>query len=171
MEEKHLVFQNYLGAASLTKVNEANEGLIDAVFDVYSSETGLAVATGLESDEDGNVIVRDLAPGKYYFKETQAPTGYQLNDTPITFTIEKEDKGEPVVLDAGQLTNYQGKVILTKVNEANDALANAVFSLYTEAGEEVAKDLTTDEVGQLTVDHLAPVSITLKKLKRQQVTY
>ena len=38
-------------------------------------------------------------------------------------------------------------------------------------GEEVAKDLTTDEAGQLTVDHLAPVSITLKKLKRQQVTY
>ncbi|MDT2812054.1 SpaA isopeptide-forming pilin-related protein [Vagococcus lutrae] len=156
MEEKHLVFQNYLGAASLTKVNEANEGLIDAVFDVYSSETGLAVATGLESDEDGNVIVRDLAPGTYYFKETQAPTGYQLNDTPIAFTIEKEAKGEPVVLDAGQLTNYQGKVVLAKVNEANDALANAVFSLYTETGEEVAKDLTTDENGQLTVDHLAP---------------
>ena len=60
------------------------------------------------------------------------------------------------MLDAGQLTNYQGKVILTKINEANDALANAVFSLYTEGGEEVAKDLTTDEVGQLTVDHLAP---------------
>ncbi|NKZ28026.1 collagen binding domain-containing protein [Vagococcus lutrae] len=156
MEEKHLVFQNYLGAASLTKVNEANEGLIDAVFDVYSSETDLAVATGLESDEEGNVIVRDLAPGKYYFKETQAPTGYQLNDTPIAFTIEKEAKGEPVVLDAGQLTNYQGKVVLTKINEAKDALANAVFSLYTEAGEEVAKDLTTDENGQLTVDHLSP---------------
>ena len=37
------------------------------------------------------------------------------------------------MLDAGQLTNYQGKVVLAKVNEANDALANAIFSLYTEA--------------------------------------
>ncbi|MDY3706302.1 SpaA isopeptide-forming pilin-related protein [Vagococcus lutrae] len=147
---------NYQGSAKLQKVNEASEGLAGAKFDVYLEDKVTPIATGLESDEDGNVIVRDLAPGKYYFKETQAPTGYQLNDTPIAFTIEKEAKGEPVVVDAGQLTNYQGKVILTKINEANDALANAVFSLYTEAGEEVAKDLTTDEVGQLTVDHLAP---------------
>ncbi|MDT2841187.1 SpaA isopeptide-forming pilin-related protein [Vagococcus lutrae] len=149
-------FINYQGSAKLQKVNEAGEGLAGAKFDVYLEDKVTPIATGLESDEDGNVIVRDLAPGKYYFKETQAPTGYQLNDTPIAFTIEKEAKGEPVVLDAGQLTNYQGKVVLTKVNEANDALANAIFSLYTEAGEEVAKDLTTDEVGQLTVDHLSP---------------
>ena len=100
---------------------------------MYLEDKVTPIATGLESDEDGNVIVRDLAPCKYYFKETQAPTGYQLNDTPIAFTIEKEAKGEPVVLDAGQLTNYQGKVVLTKVNEAKDALANAIFSLYTEA--------------------------------------
>ena len=156
MEEYQFNFYNYQGSAKLQKVNEAGEGLAGAKFDVYLEDKVTPIATGLESDEDGNVIVRDLAPGKYYFKEAQAPTGYQLNNTPIAFTIEKEAKGEPVVVDAGQLTNYQGKVVLTKVNEANDALANAVFSLYTEAGEEVAKDLTTDEVGQLTVDHLAP---------------
>ncbi|MDT2806392.1 SpaA isopeptide-forming pilin-related protein [Vagococcus lutrae] len=156
MEEYQFNFYNYQGSAKLQKVNEAGEGLAGAKFDVYLEDKVTPIATGLESDEDGNVIVRDLAPGTYYFKETQAPTGYQLNDTPIAFTIEKEAKGEPVVLDAGQLTNYQGKVVLAKVNEANDALANAVFSLYTEAGEEVAKDLTTDENGQLTVDHLAP---------------
>ncbi|EHM32127.1 SpaA isopeptide-forming pilin-related protein, partial [Enterococcus faecium] len=33
-----------------------------------------------------------LAPGAYQLVETQAPTGYELDATPVTFKIEKEQE-------------------------------------------------------------------------------
>lgn len=52
----------------------------------------------------GELVVNDLKPGDYQFVETKAPTGYQLNETPIDFMIEKgqDDSTEVVVKNVKQ---------------------------------------------------------------------
>ena len=80
-------------------------------------ETGQTVAgqANLMSDKQGKVIAKNLAPGTYRFVETQAPTGYLLNETPsASFTIAKDNQGKPatVVLKAPLLIT---KVLLVKL--------------------------------------------------------
>ncbi|OOL64497.1 cell wall protein [Enterococcus faecium] len=41
---------------------------------------------------DGKLAIDGLAPGAYQLVETQAPTGYELDATPVTFKIEKEQE-------------------------------------------------------------------------------
>ncbi len=47
------------------------------------------VRTNLTTDKDGKVSASNLRPGDYQFVETKAPKDYDLNNTPIPFTIEK----------------------------------------------------------------------------------
>lgn len=111
---------NYQGTAQLTKENETGEALAGAVFKVID-ETGQTVAgqANLMSDKQGKVIAKNLAPGTYRFVETQAPTGYLLNETPsASFTIAKDNQGKPatVVLKA-PFINYQGAAKLVKIDQ------------------------------------------------------
>ncbi|HGW6217763.1 TPA: SpaA isopeptide-forming pilin-related protein [Enterococcus faecalis] len=43
------------------------------------------------TDKKGTFAFKDLPKGTYYFKEYEAPTGYQIDETPIPFEI-KEDR-------------------------------------------------------------------------------
>ena len=43
----------------------------------------------LKTDGHGKLIINDLKPGNYQLVETKAPEGYQLDASPISFTIEK----------------------------------------------------------------------------------
>ncbi|KZE38916.1 hypothetical protein AV656_08425 [Bhargavaea cecembensis] len=45
-----------------------------------------------DTDANGMIHITGLAAGKYYFQETDVPTGYALNETKIWFTIQKENK-------------------------------------------------------------------------------
>lgn len=42
----------------------------------------------LKTDENGILKLDSLSAGNYYFLETKAPLGYELNESPIEFTIE-----------------------------------------------------------------------------------
>lgn len=146
---------NYLGSAQLVKTNEDNLALAGATFKV-ETEQGQVIETDLISDENGLVTVQDLAPGKYAFIETKAAPGHMLNKTPITFEIVAEAAGQPVLVNAGSLINYQGGAQLTKVSEAGETLSEAVFSLFNEAKEPIASGLTSNDKGLIEVKNLAP---------------
>ncbi|MDO6658990.1 collagen binding domain-containing protein, partial [Anaerobacillus sp. 1_MG-2023] len=66
-------------------------------------------------------------PGNYQFVETQPAFGYELNSTPIPFTIEKGQDGVTKVVATNKLT--PGAVELVKVDseDATLYLENAVF--------------------------------------------
>lgn len=160
---------NYQGTAQLTKENETGEALAGAVFKVID-ETGQTVAgqTNLMSDKQGKVIAKNLAPGTYRFVETQAPTGYLLNETPsASFTIAKDNQGKPatVVLKA-PFINYQGAAKLVKIDQQKNALAGAEFKVTdAETGQTVARSLRSDSQGLVQVNHLQPGKYTFVETK------
>lgn len=66
--------------------NTNGDPLIDGEFKVSSADE---VITGLATDQYGNVVVVDLAPGEYVISEVVAPDGYMLaEDISITVTEE-----------------------------------------------------------------------------------
>lgn len=160
---------NYQGTAQLTKENETGEALAGAVFKVID-ETGQTVAgqANLMSDKQGKVIAKNLAPGTYRFVETQAPTGYLLNETPsASFTIAKDNQGKPatVVLKA-PFINYQGAAKLVKIDQQKNALAGAEFKVTdAETGQTVARSLRSDNQGLVQVNHLQPRKYTFVETK------
>src|SRR5690606_30189271 len=77
------------GSVELTKVdkNDNNIVLTGAEFKLIDSE-GNTIHEGLTTDKNGKLVVKNLKPGVYQFVETKAPNGYELDQTPIEFTIE-----------------------------------------------------------------------------------
>ena len=62
--------------------------LKDAIFKIVDMD-GKEVRTNLVTNDKGEISVSDLRPGDYQFIETQAPEHYVLDETPISFTIER----------------------------------------------------------------------------------
>ena len=88
--EKDTLFTVYngliKGSVSLVKKDsETKEVLAGATFKLVNSE-GETVFIG-ETDKDGQLSVSDLPFGTYEFIEVSAPTGYILDETPITVEV------------------------------------------------------------------------------------
>ena len=70
------------GVITLTKTGANSAKLAGAKFDLYRVKTGDETAdvkintADLVTDGNGQITVDNLEPGTYYFKETQAPSGY-----------------------------------------------------------------------------------------------
>ncbi|MBJ8112734.1 collagen binding domain-containing protein, partial [Bacillus cereus group sp. N6] len=77
------------GSMELTKIDIDHHGTLEgAIFNILDHD-GKVVREGLQTDGHGKLIVNDLKPGNYQLVETKAPKGYQLDASPINFTIEK----------------------------------------------------------------------------------
>ncbi|ODJ62083.1 MSCRAMM family protein [Brochothrix thermosphacta] len=146
---------NYKGSAELTKVDAKGNALENAEFKVIDSE-GSTVVEKLTTNADGKITVANLAPGKYTFVETKAPTGYVLNTDTVEFTIEAEQAAMPKVVNAGELANYKASAVLTKVDAIGKVLENAEFKVVDADGKTIADKLVTDASGKITVDNLSP---------------
>ncbi|WP_076657547.1 SpaA isopeptide-forming pilin-related protein [Lactiplantibacillus plantarum] len=143
----------------LTKHDAATKSVLaGAVYELQDS-TGKVIQTGLTTDSQGQLIVKNLRAGDYQFVETKAPLGYELNTTPVKFTlggikpevafqVSQDDVKQPVVPTTGDVT-------LTKTDATTKAaLAGAVYELQDATGKVLKMGLTTDTTGQLTVSGL-----------------
>lgn len=158
---------NYQGSAKLVKTDESGKVLSNAIFELQTS-VGKVLSKELKTNDEGEIVVEHLAPGQYQFVETKAPTGYIVNTAPVPFTISDKAKGQPKVVTASEkVINYQGKVVLTKVDAENAGkhLANAEFQLLDRHHNILHKNLQTDDEGKLTVTKLAPGTYFFKETK------
>ncbi|WP_144614887.1 SpaA isopeptide-forming pilin-related protein [Bacillus cereus] len=144
------------GSVELIKVDDVEENttLEGAVFKIVNKD-GHDVRTDLTTDKNGRLVVDELPPGDYEFIETKAPTHYDLNETPIKFTVKKGQEKIASVTATNSLT--KGAVELTKVDDVdNSTLEGAIFKIVDMNGNDVRSDLTTDKGGKISVSDLRP---------------
>ena len=122
---------NYKSKVTLTKVNEDDDKLANAKFEVYADDGNgdfiVKVFEGVTNVE-GELVITGLNAGTYEFIEVEAPTGYQLDNTRYQFVIDTNGAVTGTTRVINQKANFD--VILTKVNDKNDKLANAKFEVY-----------------------------------------
>ncbi|RXV47112.1 hypothetical protein CYQ27_04130 [Enterococcus faecalis] len=142
-------------SVQLTKTDEETKvALAGAVFELQD-KAGKVLQKDLTTDKDGHILVENLASGEYQFVETKAPTGYELDQTPVTFTLERGQTETVKVSKTNKL--ILGSVVLTKTDDKSGAaLQGAVFELQDKDGKVLQSNLTTDADGKLTVDSLKP---------------
>ncbi|MED2032336.1 SpaA isopeptide-forming pilin-related protein [Bacillus thuringiensis] len=144
------------GSVELIKVDDAkqNTTLEGAVFKIVNKD-GHDVRTDLTTDKNGRLVVDELPPGDYEFIETKAPEHYDLNKTPIKFTVKKGQEKIASVTATNSLT--KGAVELTKVDDIDGTtLEGAIFKIVDMDGKDVRSDLATDKDGKISVSDLRP---------------
>ena len=133
-------------AVGFIKVDKNNKELrlADAEFTLYrmnGEKQGEVVATGV-TNSNGLVTFTELTMGSYRAKETKAPKGYKLWNSPIDFTVDEygkvsvgstELKPESLVYTA-MITNTaeEKEITLKKVSDTGEALTGATFRLSGE---------------------------------------
>ncbi|MCI2438343.1 collagen binding domain-containing protein [Listeria monocytogenes] len=145
------------GSVELTKLDSATKAtLAGATFELQDKE-GNTLQTGLTTDENGVLKVTDLVPGSYQFIETSAPTGYKLDNSPVSFEIIASETDQ-IVKVTKENTLEVGSVELTKRDSATKATlaGGATFELQNKEGNTLQTGLTTDENGVLNVTDLVP---------------
>ena len=86
-----------LGSVVLTKTDASDKTkvLVGAEFSLYNAD-GTLIKAGLTTNTKGQLSYDNLAIGSYYFVETKAPAGYQLDASEHHFEIKAGETAKPV---------------------------------------------------------------------------
>ncbi|MBS7576983.1 MULTISPECIES: Cna B-type domain-containing protein [unclassified Enterococcus] len=85
--------------------NHPETKLAHAIFDLYEKDGDKKVLENLETNADGQAVLKSLIIGKdYYLKEVAAPDGYNKLESPIYFTVTE-------ALDSIDVTNVKDENI------------------------------------------------------------
>ncbi|WP_271003643.1 SpaA isopeptide-forming pilin-related protein [Listeria seeligeri] len=142
------------GSVELTKTdNTAQKNpLENAEFKLINS-AGTTVQEGIKTGTDGKLAISDLKFDTYKLIETKAPVGYELDASPVEFTIDETHQALFVSKENVPIT---GSVSLEKLDsETKVKLAGAEFELQDSDGATLQTGLTTNEEGTLTISDLA----------------
>lgn len=145
-----------------TDANNGNKPLKGAKFELTGdlADGSRAHAIDLTQNAQADLSALLIAGNEYTLKETTAPEAYQLQQTPVTFTVDTDGKvtitnadavkgfaalsGDKVSLSFANTLN-QGNITFIKhgTNDENDLhakaeLSGAVFGLYMDAKAETA---------------------------------
>ncbi|MGY4688530.1 SpaA isopeptide-forming pilin-related protein [Salibacterium sp. K-3] len=146
------------GSVVITKADTDTGEVLQGAKFVLQHSDGTPVGEGVTrtTNENGQIIVEDLAPGSYQFEETKAPEHYEPLDEPVTFEIERGQEEAKQITAENELT--PGSVDLNKVDKDNPdkTLQGAVFNVETQGGTTVRENVATDENGTVTVNDLRP---------------
>ncbi len=133
------------------------EGLPGAEITIYN-EAGETAAQGI-TDKNGDFAVYNLPAGKYTFKETGAPVGYQLNTTVFTFTIDENGN----VTGDDTVTDRPTEVVIHKTDVTTaEGLPGAEITVYDKNGDVVFSGIT-NENGSITIKNLPAGTYTFKE--------
>ncbi|MFY8331965.1 SpaA isopeptide-forming pilin-related protein [Vagococcus carniphilus] len=155
-----------LGSIKLTKLEDrTNKKLAGAEFALLDKDK--KVIDKKTTDINGEIVFSKLAFGQYYIQETKAPSGFVLdttlhsvtvnNDTPnLVAEISLKNKKEVVQL---------GKIKLIKLEDgSNLPLKDAEFALYDQNKQLIQTKVTNDK-GEINFDKLPFGQYFLKETK------
>ncbi|MBF2536035.1 SpaA isopeptide-forming pilin-related protein [Listeria marthii] len=151
------------GSVVLTKLDsKSRSNLAGAEFELQT-KLGVSLKDKVVTEANGQLQIDNLAPGDYQLVETKAPTGYDLDATPVEFTIEFNQKAPIQVTKTNTMST--GSVVLTKTDgETKAPLANATFKLV-DKDNNATENLTTDASGKLEITNLVPGDYQLIETK------
>ena len=144
---EEITFTNHTAYAHIRVIKTDEYGVpLPGVHFILTDAAGTKVNEG-DTDKDGKVLFASLPLGTYFLKETSAPAGYELDDTPIQ--IDLTQNGD---LITKTITNSHstGSVSILKTDSVTGAaLAGAHFKL-TDASGNLVKEGDTGSDGTLT---------------------
>lgn len=79
-------FKNETKIKIIKQDKETKQRLENVEFNIYDFDKNL-IYTNLKTNENGEIEVKNLIPGKYYIQETNAKDGYLLSEELIEFNI------------------------------------------------------------------------------------
>ncbi|MBC6296736.1 LPXTG cell wall anchor domain-containing protein [Listeria sp. FSL L7-1517] len=141
------------GSVELTKTDNTAQRnpLENAEFKLVDS-AGTTLQEGIKTGSDGKLTIANLKFDTYKLIETKAPVGYELDATPVEFTIDDTHQSLFVSKENAPIT---GSVTLEKLDSETKAkLAGAEFELQDAQGVTLQTGLKTTDEGILTITDL-----------------
>ena len=142
------------GAVRLYKVDsQTGASLAGAQFALYRSNGGY-IGT-YSTDSTGYLNVQNLSYGSYYFVETKAPEGYELDSDRVSFTLDQEHSAGNAVPWNIKVSNTKSGVTSVKIggtkiwedNNNADKTRPSVITLHLLAnGKEIAATETSADL-------------------------
>lgn len=140
------------GAVELTKIADVDQKSLDGVvFTLYKSD-GSILQDNLKTDTNGQLKVKDLTLGSYYFKEKAPLVGFETDSKNYSFTITADvTEAKPVKLT---ITN-QYKLSASKTVSDKNETGKTSNTWSAAADDFLQYDLTTSTVEKLGSRYLA----------------
>ena len=142
----------------IRKVDPQGNPLLGAEFTITTMNGG-HVAT-VQSSHTGYALVPNVQPGWYIVRETRAPSGFVLSNTPQTVEV---FAGRPATVT---FVNHAMPILqIAKVDADSGApLIGATFRV-TEATGSYAGEHTTNAEGLVVLDHLPPGTYIVSEIR------
>ncbi|EOI00261.1 hypothetical protein UAW_00127 [Enterococcus haemoperoxidus ATCC BAA-382] len=118
----------------------------------------------IQTNYNGIAETRSLPLGYYSVRETKAPTGYQLEKTPMYFNIFLPGQFICLTKCNIPLPSQKGSLKVIKKNESNQLLAGAVFDVYN-ASNQIVGRITTNANGVASLGNLSYGTYKLIEVK------
>ena len=162
-DTQSLYFYNApIGGVELIKVNAADktQRIPNTTFEIRRVSDGGLVDT-VTTGTDGRVYV-PLASDSYYAVETEAGKGYQLDSTPIYFTVEDGKTTTKTVTNKA----ISG-ILIHKVDSATgEGIPGVSFILYDSGNNPIAQE-TSDDRGYVRFEGLEDGRYYLRELENE----
>lgn len=96
-------------SVTLQKQDKDTKALLSgATFELHDENgQNVAVDESLTTDDNGEIHLARLQPGKYTFIETKSPEGYELDATPIPFEVDFDQTTASVIAYNQKVTSSQ----------------------------------------------------------------
>ena len=162
-DTQSLYFYNApIGGLELVKVNAADktQRIPNTTFEIRRVSDGGLVDT-VTTGTDGRVYV-PLESGSYYAVETEAGKGFQLDNTPIYFTVEDGKTTTKTVPNKA----ISG-ILIHKVDSATgEGIYGVSFILYDSGNNPIAQE-TSDDRGYVRFENLTAGRFYLRELENE----